>query len=122
MLLHNLMAPDLPQDKPLADIIQVLEKHFDPKPIVIAEWFHFHQRNQLPSETVADYVAELHCLSTHCDFRDHLNDALHDWLVCGLRSEGIQKWLLAVKDLMFQDAQDIAQVMESARQDKARQS
>ena len=113
-LLRNLMMPDLPQDKSLAEVTAALENHFQPKPIVIAERFHFHKRNQLPSESVAEYVAELRRLSTHCDFGAYLSDALRDRLVCGLRSESVQKQLLAVKDLTFKDALDRAQAMEAA--------
>ena len=66
-LLRSLVAPDQPKDKSLADIIiAVLQEHFDPKPATIAERFQFHRRDQLPGESVADYVAELHHLSTNC--------------------------------------------------------
>ena len=58
-LLRNLVAPNLPQDKTLADIIAALQNHFEPKPLVITQCFHFHRRNQLPNESVAEYVAEL---------------------------------------------------------------
>ena len=36
-LLRNLLAPTLPKDKSLAQVIAILGKHFDPKPAVIAE-------------------------------------------------------------------------------------
>ena len=29
---------------------------------------HFHRCNHLPNEMIAEYMAELQCLSTHCDF------------------------------------------------------
>ncbi len=112
-LLRNLLSPDLPQSQTLAQIIAALESHYEPKPIVIAERFHFHRRNQLPNESVAEYVAELRRLSTHCKFGTYLNDALRDRLVCGLRNEAIQKRLLEVKELTFKDALDQAQAMEA---------
>ena len=37
-LLRNLLAPTLPKDKSLAEVIAVSEKHFDPKPAVIASF------------------------------------------------------------------------------------
>ena len=84
------------------------------KPLITAEHFHFHRRDQLPTETVAEYVAQLRRLSVNCEFEAHLDDALCDHLVCGLRSKAMQKRLLSVKDLTFQDALDTAQAMESA--------
>ena len=92
----------------------MLQEHFDPKPATIAEHFQFHRRDQLPGESVTDYVAELRRLSTYCEFEGHLNDALRDRLVCGLRSESTQKRLLAIKKLTLQEAMDLAQAMETA--------
>ena len=48
-------------------------------------------RNQAPGEPVADYMAELRHLAMHCKFEAYLEEALRDRLVCGLRSEGVQK-------------------------------
>ena len=65
-LLANLFSPDRPASKPLAEIVATLKGHYEPKPIVIAERFDFHRRQQSGSETVAQYVAELRKLSVHC--------------------------------------------------------
>ena len=43
-------------------------KHFEPKPVIIAERFQFHRRNQAVGETAAEYEAELRKLATHCAF------------------------------------------------------
>lgn len=63
------MIPDLLQS--LAEVMA--ENHFESKPNMIAEWFHFHKRNQLPSESVTKYVADLQHLSTHYDLGTYLN-------------------------------------------------
>ena len=99
VLLCNLMSPKKPQTKTLVQVIDVLEKQFEPKPVVTAERFYFHRRNQLSTESVADY---------------QLNDTLRDCLVCGLRSENMQRPLLSRKDLTLKDALDTAQAMEAA--------
>ena len=80
----------------------MLKVHFQPKPLVIAERFHFHCRDQAVGESIADYVAQLRHLSAHCEFGEYLNDALRDLLVCGMRSESAQKRLLSESDLTFQ--------------------
>ena len=113
-LLRNLLAPVPPKDSSLDAVIDVLTAHFEPKPIVIAERFHFHRRSQLPGESVAQFIAELKRLSVHCAFGAYLNEALRDRFVCGLRSETTQKRLLAVADLKLQDALDMANAMEAA--------
>ena len=59
-------------------------------------------------------MAQLRRLSAKFKFGAHLDDALRDRLVCGLRSEAMQKRLLSMKDLTFQEALDTAQAMETA--------
>ena len=112
-LVRDLMMPDVPSEKNLRDIIAVLKKHFHPTPSVIAERFQFHKRDQREGETVAEFVAELKRLSTHCKFENYLDDALGDRFVCGLRKEPMQKRLLAETDLTFAKAVEIAQGIES---------
>ena len=90
------------------------ERHFEPKPIVIAERFYFHQRNQGLNESVAEYITELRKLALHCEFGEFLKDALRDQLVCGLRSDALQKQLLAQTNLTLDKALQIAQGMEAA--------
>ena len=115
-LLRNLLAPDKPSTKTYANLVETLRKHFEPKKLVIAERFQFHKKNQAVGETISDYVAELRRLSLNCEFAD-LNEALRDRLVCGLRSEAIQRKLLTEKDLKFAKALEIAQGMEAVDRD-----
>ena len=114
-LLRSLTAPDLPHDKAYAALSALLKSHFEPKPLVIAERFHFHRRNQRGDESTAVFVAELRRLSAYCEFGD-LDDALRDRLVCGLRNESIQKRLLSEANLTYQRAMELAQGMEAAEQ------
>ena len=60
------------------------------------------------------YIAELRRLSAHNSFGPYLNEALRDRLVCGLRSDNIQKRLLSVKDLTLKVALHTALSMEAA--------
>ena len=91
-----------------------LKKHFEPKKVVIAERFNFHRRNQVPDESIVEYVAKLCKLTTNCDFGDYLEEALRDCSVCGLHSETTQKQLLTEVELTFQCAFEIAQAIEAA--------
>ena len=113
-LLRDLFAPQKLQTQKLKEIYKQLCEHFEPQPLVIAERFYFHQRSQGPSESVAEYLAELRRLATHCKFADFLNDALRDRLVCGLRNASIQKRLLSEKDLTLKKAIELAQSVEAA--------
>lgn len=93
-LSRSLVAPQKSNEKFLVQLREVLKAHFEQTPIVIIERFHFKQRNQAPGESVTEYVAELKRLAIHCNFQDPIEDALHDRLVCGLKSSHIQIRLL----------------------------
>ena len=113
-VLRNLVTPAKLHDQSLEDIVTVLQQHFEPKPLVISERFNFNRRQQEANESVADYVAALRKLSTHCQFGAFLDDALRDRFVCGLRYEATQKKLLVEAKLTFSGAVEIAKSMESA--------
>lgn len=83
----SLVAPTLPKDKSFAQLVDMFKSQFEPKPVVIAERFHFHKHSQAMGESIAEYLAKLRHLSTHCSFGDYLEEALHDHLVCGICSE-----------------------------------
>ena len=107
-LLRDLLLPDKPRDKDLKTLMEVLKAHYEPTPLVIVERFNFYRRDQKIGESVEEFKAELKKLSTHCSFGTHLDDALRDRFVCGLRSTIVQKKLLAEKNLTFAGAVEIA--------------
>ena len=102
--LRSQLTPTAPKDKSFADITKELESHFESKPNRAAERYHFRRRRQACDESIADYVAELRRLTTHCKFNGYLEDDLCDQLVCGLRVESIRKKLLSEDDLTFAKA------------------
>ena len=112
-LLRSLLQSSLPKDKKFEAITEILKKHCQPALSVIAEWFQFHKRTQKEEESVAEYVAKLKRLSTHCQFEAYLDDALRDCLVCRLRKELTQKRLLLEDQLTFTKAVEMAQNIES---------
>ena len=105
-----MLQPSLPKDKTFEDITEILKKCYQPALSVIAERFQFHKRTQKEGESIAEYVAKLKRLSTHCQFEAYLDDALRDRLVCGLRKESTQKQLLLET---FTKAVEMAQNIES---------
>ena len=113
-LLKNLVSSTLPKDKSYADLVAALKQHYEPKPLVIAERFHFHRRSQAVGESINEYMAKLRRLSTHCKFKAFLDEALRDRLVCGLCSEAIQKKLLTEAELSLTKAIDLSVGMEAA--------
>ena len=76
--------------------------------------FKFNSRSRQPSESVANYVAELRRLAEYCEFGDSLSDLLQDRRVVGVQDERIQRRLLSDRDLKFQKAYEVAPAMELA--------
>ena len=113
-LLRNLLAPVSPKEKTFKELVDTLKSHYEPKPLTIAERFHFHRRAQRTYESVKEFAAELRRLSTHCEFGTYLDEALRDRFVCGLGSETTQKRLLTESELTFAKAVEIAHSMEAA--------
>ena len=75
-LLRSLVTPESPKDKTLAQLVEVLKKHLEPKPLVIAEHFNFHRCSQRTGESAKDFATKLRRLTIHCKFGDHLDEAL----------------------------------------------
>ncbi|XP_069122221.1 uncharacterized protein [Argopecten irradians] len=113
-LVRNLTSPEKPSDKTYDELKELISQHLKPKPLIIAERFKFHQRNQQSNETVCQYVAELRRLSEHCEFGTFLDDALRDRFVSGLSSIPTQRKLLTEATLTMSKAKEIAVSMEMA--------
>ncbi|XP_070573004.1 uncharacterized protein [Ptychodera flava] len=112
--LENLIFPELPTSKQFEEIVEILENHYEQKPLLVHERFTFWYRNQKESESIKAYACELRRLSKTCKFGTFLDQALRDKLVCGLRTFSIQKRLLQEDDISFEKAMQIAISMESA--------
>ena len=113
-LLRNLLEPEKPSSKTYDVIVDTLKHHYEPKPVVIAERFRFYRRMQAPGESFATYIAELKSLARNCSFGDHLEEALRDQFVCGMRAMSVQKILLREADLTFKKAIETALSAEAA--------
>ena len=115
-ILRNLITPAKPVEKTLAELIEVLSKHYKPRPSEIMERFKFHSRSRRPGESVATYVAELRSLTEFCNFGASLEEMIRDRLVCGINDSSLQKWLLAEPVLTYKRAVELALSSETATQ------
>ena len=96
------------------EIVRALEKHYNPKPLEIAQSFHFGTQNQTSGESIGHYVLALKKLAIHCNYGEFLDRALGDRFVCGLSNPKIQNKLLNTEDLTFEKACRIAKAMKMA--------
>ena len=113
-LLHSLVSPAKPGEKPYRELVAAMSKHFSPKPSEIVQRYKFHTRFRQAEETVATYVVELRTLAEFCNFGADLEDMLRDRLVCGIQNDMIQWWLLSESKLTYEKAIKLAQASETA--------
>ena len=58
-LLQALVVPAKLSDKTYDELVAALTAHFEPRPLIIAERFRFHKRDQKEGEKIRDYAASL---------------------------------------------------------------
>ncbi|XP_077863123.1 uncharacterized protein LOC144345900 [Saccoglossus kowalevskii] len=102
--------------KTYEELTEVLVKHLNPTPLIIAERFRFYTRNQQEGESLSQYIAVLKKLTLHCNFGLIL-DVLRDRFVCGMCNKTIEKRLLTEHDLTYTKAVELAISMETAAKD-----
>ncbi|XP_064479921.1 uncharacterized protein K02A2.6-like [Ornithodoros turicata] len=110
-LLRDLLKPAAPQDKSLDEVLEVLGKHYCPKPSEVVQRFRFNSRVRTKGESVSDFVAALKSLSEHCSFGSELENMLRDRVVCGIDNQAQQP------SLTFKSAVQTALAMEAAKSD-----
>ena len=108
------MSPKKPTELKFAELVEVMQKQYDPKPSVIVQRYRFNTRNHLTGEIIASYIAELRHFAEHYEFGTTLNAMLWDRLVCGVEESRIQRRLLAEPDVMFDKAFKLASAVEAA--------
>lgn len=113
-VLKDLVAPLSPSTLTFERLRTELENYYSPKRLIIAERYRFYSATQEISEDVKTFVARLKNLAKHCAFGTFLHDALRDKLVCGIRSENVQRKLLTEENLTFERAFQLAISMEMA--------
>lgn len=113
-LLKNLLSPAQPTDRTLAQLLEILSRHFEPPPSEIVERFKFNSRVRKTGESVSLFVAELRSLARYCNFGATLDVMLRDRVVCGINDDMIQKKLLSEQNLTLNRATEVAIATEAA--------
>ena len=116
-LARDLLSPSKPEEGTFDRVLEVLRKHYKPKPVLIYERYKFYSRVQKSGESVNDFVAALKSLAHTCEFGATLTEMLRDRFVMGLANEKIQQVLLAETELTFDKAVNMATARETASKD-----
>jgi len=100
-LLVNLCTPIDPKLKTFDELVVILQNHYEPPALEVAERQHFLSRRQLDGESISSFVADLKKMSISCNFGDYLSSALRDQFIAGIRRDSTKRRLLTELDLSF---------------------
>lgn len=114
-ILCDKLTPEDPEAKGYAEIVKVLEDHYEPKPSELLECFKFNMRKQTDGESAAEFVVALRKLAVGCEFGGYLERALRNQFVFGLLDKKMQSRLLEKKDLKLDDAITMVTASELAQ-------
>lgn len=96
-------------------ICTAIEGHLSPKPNEIAASAAFYQRNQLPQESVTEYVTEIRKLAKPANFGEFHDRAVRDRLVVGLANSEVRALLLRTEELTLEKAIETARSIEMSQ-------
>ncbi|PIO70405.1 zinc knuckle [Teladorsagia circumcincta] len=92
-----------------------MEKHFQPKKLVLAERFGLMSKVQKPGQSLQEYYAELQRAANGCQFeaiRNHRDAMVTMVFIGGLQSLDTRKGLLEKEDLTSKEALEQAEAWE----------
>lgn len=119
-LVCSLAAPSTPRELTFAQLVDLLNEHYNPKKAAAVQRYKFNSRISQPGESIATYVAGLKKLAVHYRFEeDTMKQMLCDRLVCGINDSRMQRRLLTELELNFDKAFALIQALESADQSTA---
>ena len=101
-------------------VLAKLDGFFKVRRNVIFERAKFNRRNQLPGETVEQYISELYALVETCEYGNLTEEMLRDRIVVGIRDEAISKRLQLDPELTLDKAKKEVRLNEAV-QDQQRQ-
>ncbi|XGW34442.1 hypothetical protein V3C99_018378 [Haemonchus contortus] len=114
-LLESLLQGRELEDVELKDLRQAMERHYQPKKLILAERFGLMSKVQKPGQALHEYYAELQKAANSCNFEEIKNyrDAVVTMVfIGGLLSVETRKRLLEKEELTSKEALEQAEAFE----------
>ncbi|XP_035777167.1 uncharacterized protein LOC118458599 [Anopheles albimanus] len=102
------------------ELAEILTKHFEPEPLEMMKLWSFRNRTQQKEESIKDYVQALLHEANDCGFGDHIQKAVRNQFVFGLRNGKTRLRLLQEKQLSLEKAKEIAMGMEAVEEEESK--
>nr|CAI5844998.1 unnamed protein product [Callosobruchus analis] len=115
LMIYNTFEYASDEDRTLLQtVIQKFDEYCDPIKNEVFEHFKFFQRNQLPGESIDQFVTELKSLASTCEFGTLTDILIRDRIVLGVSDLRIQEKLLQTPNLKLPEAVLICRSLESS--------
>ena len=79
--------------KKYSKVVDAFDDHFKVRKNLIFEQVHFNRRNQLPNESVEQFITEIHRLGDNCEYGEMKEELIRDRLVVGIRDHALSEHL-----------------------------
>ena len=112
-LLKTLVAPAALTMKTFKELVALVQDHHTPKLSIIMRHFRFNTCVRQQGKSIANFVARLHDLASHCEYSDSAKELIRDHLICSICDDILQRNLLAVAELTFEKTFEKALLHES---------
>lgn len=96
-VLRDLCTPRKPSEKSYAELCELLKIQCSPPTCVFRERIEFYEAKQEESESINNWYARIHNLSSNCEFGTQLQQILIDKFICGLKPGTIRDRLCEEK-------------------------
>ena len=92
-LIKYLLAPAKPSDKSYEELVNLVKRHYHPKPGQIVSRYKVYTHHRQDGQSVSEFVADLRRLAELCEFIDKLEEMLRDFFIIGIIDSILQKLL-----------------------------
>lgn len=104
------------KDETLDKLIELFDKHCNPKPNETVERYRFFSRHQDGNETIDKYVTDLRVLADTCNFGTVRDSLIRDRIVCGIQSSHVRERLLRESDLSLEKCIQICRAADLSKE------
>ncbi|RVE41354.1 hypothetical protein evm_013995 [Chilo suppressalis] len=105
--------PDLPKDKTLTTLSKLLKEKYEPTGLDSTNKYLFHNIKQNEGESMSSMLKRIKMAASKCDFGSYTEQACVHQAIYGIKSNDVQRKLLALEKPSFEDIAKIIQREEA---------
>ena len=100
-------------------VVEAFDNYFKVCKNVIFEHTRFNKRNQLPNESVEQFITEVHRIAESCDFDMMKDELVRDRLVAGIKDNALPESLQMEAELTLDKAKWLIRQWEAIKEQQA---